>query len=55
MTSDFGWDDKINGHPINLGGKKKTENKRNSMLEVGELEISFGFVHSRGHQFHTVN
>jgi len=25
MTSDFGWDDKINGHPINLGGKKKTQ------------------------------
>ena len=54
MTSDFGWDDKINDHPINLGEKKKKP-RRNSMLEVGELEISFGFVHSRGHQLHTVN
>lgn len=53
MTSDFGWDDKINGCPINLGEKK--ENRRNSMLEVGKLEFSFGFVHARGHHLYAVN
>ena len=39
MTSDFGWDDKINGHPINLGGKKKQKTEGIACWRWGNLRL----------------